>query len=180
MEIKCVHDFHFVMDKKMKTRLKRMEFHFKRKSFSGIVVKIIEVLFPVIRKEHKWGEQRMSRYKAVCDDPGEVREDIHVYFPGEVYRKLKLLHQDLNFYSIAQLLRELVEFFLGLVDVYGREVFRVLDRNFAGWRSEEEDTRLTSRKAIRQLFKIIRFLPGKERLITVYDNNFSPFWILRI
>ncbi|MBN2441248.1 MAG: hypothetical protein JXJ04_07870 [Spirochaetales bacterium] len=180
MERECVHDFHFVMDRKMKNRLKSADFYLEYKSFSGIVVKIVEELFPVIRKEHKWGEQRMSRYGAVSEDPVEVREGVHVYFPGDVYRKLKLLHQDLNFYSIAQLVRELVEFFLGLVDVYGRDVFRVLERNFAEWRSEEKDTRLTSRKAMRQLYKIIRFLPGKERLIIVYDNHFSPFWILRI
>ncbi|MBN2441425.1 MAG: hypothetical protein JXJ04_08760, partial [Spirochaetales bacterium] len=105
---------------------------------------------------------------------------VHVYVPDELYRELKLLHQDLNFYSIAQLVRELLDFFLGLVDVYKNKVFIELKKIFARWKAEDEETRLTPRESIRQLLKLIRFLPGKNRLITIYDNNYSPFWILRI
>ena len=175
-----VHDFHFVLDRRMKERLKGLNVFDGFMSVSGMIVKILKVLTPVIGKEHKWGEQRMSRYKAVCDDPEVIRDHMHVYVPGEMYRELKLLHQDLNFFSIAQLVRELISFFLGLVDVYKNEVFQELNKLFSHWKSESQQTRLTSRKFIRQLWKIIRFLPNKKRLVTVYNSNFSPFWIQRL
>ena len=175
-----VHDFHFVLDRGMKNKLNRLNLFKKSKSLSGIIIQILELLTPVIRKEHKWGKQRLSKYRAVCDDPEEIRDHVHVYVQGEMYRELKLLHQDLNFFSIAQIVRGFIDFFLGLVDVYKNEVFPELEKLFARWKSEDSETRLTPRKFIRQLWKLIRFLPGKNRLVTIYNNNFSPFWILRI
>ncbi|MBN2444922.1 MAG: hypothetical protein JXJ04_26440 [Spirochaetales bacterium] len=174
------HEFHFVINRGMKERLQGLDFFKGCKSVSGVIVKILRVLTPVLGKEHKWGEQRMSRYKAVCDNSEEIRDHVHVYVPGELYRELKLLHHGLNFYSIAQFVRELVEFFLGLVEVYKNDVLKELEKIFARWKCEEEQNRLTSRKFIRQLWKIIRFLPGKNRLITVYNDLYSPFWVLRI
>ncbi|MBN2440466.1 MAG: hypothetical protein JXJ04_03955 [Spirochaetales bacterium] len=180
MIISNVHDFHFVMDRGMKEKIKNLYFFRGFKSVSRMIGKILEVLTPVIGKEHKWGEQRLSKYKAVCDDPEVIREHTHVYVPSELYRELKLLHQDLNFYSIAQLVRWLVDLFLTLVDVYKDDIFRVLDKLFARWRSDDKAAQLTMRKFIRQLWKIIRFLPGRNRLITIYNSEYSPFWILRI
>ncbi|MCW8966699.1 MAG: hypothetical protein OQK82_08465 [Candidatus Pacearchaeota archaeon] len=180
MSQSCVHDFHFVLNRGMREKLKNLNFSNKSNSISGMIVVILKKLIPVIRKEHKWGEQRMSRYMAVCDDPEEIREHTHIYVPDELYRELKLLHQDLNFYSIAQLLRWLFDLFLSFVDVYKDDVFKELEIIFARWRSEDSGARLTSRKFMRQLWKIIRFLPGKNRLVTVHNNDFSPFWILRI
>jgi len=175
-----VHDFHFVIDRETKKKLNSLDLFKKPKSLSGIMVRILQLLTPVIGKEHKWGKQRFSKYMAVCDNPKEIREHVHMYVPDELYRELKLLHQHLNFYSIAQLVRALVNFFLGLVEVYKNEVLQELEKIFARWRSEDAETRLTPRKFIRQLWKIIRFLPGKNRLVTVYNGEYSPFWVLRI
>ncbi|MBN2441428.1 MAG: hypothetical protein JXJ04_08775 [Spirochaetales bacterium] len=180
MQSSRLHEFHFVLNRGMKDKILNIGFFNGSKSVSGMIVNILKVMTPVMGKEHKWGEQRMTRYAAVCNDPEEIRDHVHVYVPDELYRELKLLHQDLNFYSIAQLVRELLDFFLGLVDVYKNKVFLKLKKIFARWKAEDEDTRLTPRKSIRQLLKLIRFLPGKNRLITIYDNNYSPFWILRI
>lgn len=77
----CIHDFHFLMDKRTKDKLKILNFSIKSSSLSGKIVKILEVLAPAIRKEHKWGEQRQSKYSAVCNNPEDIREDIHVYIP---------------------------------------------------------------------------------------------------
>ena len=103
-----------------------------------------------------------------------------MYVPDELYRELKLLHQDLNFFSIAQLVREFFDFFLGLVDVYKDDVFQELEILFSRWRSEGKQTRQTSRKFLRHLWLIIQNLPGKNRLVTVYNKEYSPFWIFRI
>ncbi|MBN2443984.1 MAG: hypothetical protein JXJ04_21660 [Spirochaetales bacterium] len=97
MSIECIHDFHFLVDRLMKKRLVNLDIFKKTRSFSGIIVKILTIIIPFIRKEHKWGEQRLSKYAAVCDDPEEIRDNVHAYIPGELYRELKLLHQDLIF-----------------------------------------------------------------------------------
>ncbi|MBN2440704.1 MAG: hypothetical protein JXJ04_05145 [Spirochaetales bacterium] len=180
MSKECVHDFHFVLNRGMKENLLGLHVFKGYKSFSGIMVAILEKLVPVMVKEHKWGEQRLSRYRSVCTDSEEIRDHVHMYVPDKLYRELKLLHQDLNFYSIAQLLRWLFDLFLVFVDVYKDKVLEELGKTFTQWRLENEDDHLTLSEFMRQLLRIIRFLPGKNRLVTVYNPDFSPFWIFRI
>ncbi|MBN2442124.1 MAG: hypothetical protein JXJ04_12290 [Spirochaetales bacterium] len=180
MQTDCIHDFHFVMERGMKEKLKNLDVFKDCKGVSGVIVKVLKLLAPVVRREHKWGKQRMCHYQFVCKDPGERREHLHVYLPGKVYRELKLLHQDLNVYSIAQLLRGFIDLFLGFVEVYKDNVIYELNKLFVRWQEDEKQTRLTPREFMRQLFTIVRHLPGKNRPIHIYDNNFSPFWILRI
>ena len=172
-----VHVFHFVMDRGMKKDIKKLDMYKETGSLSGVIVKIFSLLAPIIMKEHKWGEQKMSRYLPVCDDPDEIREHVQVCFPGEVYRQLKLIHQDLNVYSIAQLVRGFLRFFLVLVKEYGNNVFKELKRLFKQWREEDEKNRLTPRKIVRQLLLLIQHFSGKNRLISIYDRQFSPSWI---
>ena len=121
-----LHDFHFVMDKGMKEALTRLYIKEEKRSLSGIIVMILSLIGPLIKKEHLWGEQRKSRYLAVCNNPDEVREHVHVYFPKDVYRELKLMHQDLNVFSIAMVVREFLRFFLDLVKEHGDNVFQEL------------------------------------------------------
>jgi len=180
MQGDCIHDFHFVVERRMKERLKNLDVFQDCKGVSGVIVRVLKLLAPVVRREHKWGEQRMCRYREVCDDPEAVREHMHVYLPGGVYRELKLLHQDLNVYSIAQLLRGFIDLFLGFVEVYKDNVILELEKLFDSWLEVEKQVRLTPRKIMRQLLMIIQHLPGKSRPINIYDKHFSPFWVLRI
>jgi hypothetical protein len=133
-----------------------------------------------MRREHEWGKQRMSRYMLVNNDTDMKREHVHVYIPGSLYRQMKLLHQDLNFYSIAQLVRGLLEFYLTLVEEYGDDIFNQLKKVFMQWKREGEKTRLSQHEFLRQLWRIIQHLPGKNRLINIYNNQFAPFWIFRL
>ena len=172
-----MHIFHFVLDRGMKKELKKLDMYKETGSLSGVIVKIFSLLAPLIKKEHKWGEQRVSRYLPVCDDPDEIRDHVQVYFPGEVYRQLKLIHQDLNVYSIAQLIRGFLRFFLGLVNEFGNNVFQELKRLFKQWHEEDGKIRLTPREIVQQLLLIIQHFSGKNRLINIYDRQFSPSWI---
>ena len=172
-----IHVFHFVMDNGMKKNLKNLEIFKKSKSLSGIIVKIFSLLAPIIKKEHKWGKQRVSRYLPVCNDPDEIREHVQVYFPEKLYRQLKLIHQDLNVYSIAQLIRGFLRFFLALAKEYGNNVLQELKKLFKQWKKEDSNTRLTPRQIVRQLLIIIQHFSGKNRLINIYDRQFSPSWI---
>jgi hypothetical protein len=180
MEGKSVHEFHCVIARGMKEKLKGLEIFREAGGLSGVIVRIMQVLIPELEEEHTWGEERMSRYMNVCDDPEEVRENVHVYFPGELYRRLKLMHQDLNVYSIAQLLRGFLEFFLDLVEIYGNKVLSMLKEKYDNWEKIKRETRKKPEEALRQLWLIFQHLPPPQRHITLYDSNFSPFWILKV
>ena len=173
-------EFHFVMDRGMKSELMDLELYKKTGSLSGVIAKILILIGPVVKREQKWGDQRESRYLPVCDDPDEVREDVHAYLPIRLYRELKLMHADLNYYSIAQMVRDFLRFFLGLVKEYGDKIFDELQKLFRGWEKEDGNNRLTPRMVMRQLCRIIRHLPGQTGLINLYRSDFSPFWIFRL
>jgi hypothetical protein len=180
MGAKAMHDFHFIMDRDMKERLKNVEGFQESRGVSSVIVRILKILSPVIRREHVWGEQRLSRYRAVCNDPDVMRDHLHVYIPEELYRELKLLHQDLNFFSIAQMVRDFLEWFLEFARGYEGDAFVELEKIFSQWSKEKTANRLTLREYVRQLFRILRHLPEKNRLVNIYNSDFSPFWILRM
>jgi hypothetical protein len=174
--LKEVHDFHLVINQKLKEQLRALKVFRNCNGLSGIIVRILELLAPVVKDEHKWGEQRMSRYRPVCEDPDEAREHVHVYMPLKLYRELKLLHQDLNVFSIAQLTRDFMGWFLGFVGDCKGDVLKELKNMFAQLKEAEMDSKLTEREFMRQLRKIIQHLPGKNRIINIYNKDFSPFY----
>ena len=180
MAVLKLHDFHLMMDVGMKGELMDLDIFREVGSLSGTIVKILRLISPVIRREHKWGDQRESRYMRVCEDPNEVRDEVHAYLPENLYRELKLLHADLNVYSIAQLLRGFLRFFLFMVGEFGADVYRELKRLFKSWKDLERKERLTPGRLKRQLGLILLHLTGKNRLVNVYSDDFSPFWIFRL
>jgi hypothetical protein len=179
-DVKKKHEFHFVLSRSMREKLKNLSVFKTPMGFSKTVAKILEVLRPVIKVEHKWGEQRMSRYGCVSDDPDEPRDHVHSYLEEDVYRELKLIHQDLNFYSIGQIVRMFLDFFLELVKEHGKNVFSFLARNYKRWEKDAEEFRLTSREAARQLIDILPRIEGGNGNLTIYDHTFTPLYFLRL
>ncbi|MBN2535436.1 MAG: hypothetical protein JXB88_21335, partial [Spirochaetales bacterium] len=174
------HEFHFVIAQSMRIRLEELDVFKGLHEISGIVVRILLLLVPVIKREHDWGKQRNSRYKYVSTDLVEKRVHTHAYLPEDLYRELKLIHQDLNFFSMAQIVRFFIEMFFELVNVYKEDVLKELESTYKRWRKEARENRLTLRQYIRQLMIIIQhLLPGK-RIINIYNHHFMPFWRFRL
>jgi hypothetical protein len=180
MEDVSIHDFHCLLARDMKEKLRNLKVFKGTRGISGIIVRILQLLTPVIGQEYKWGDQRCAKYMNVCDDPDVVRDHVHVYVPDSMYRELKLLHQGLNFYSIAQFVRGLLEWFLNFVEGCEGDALKELREVFGNRAAEKKESRLTIREYMRQLLKIIRHLPGKNRLITIYNQDYSPFRVMRI
>jgi hypothetical protein len=174
------HEFHFIITGNMKEKLRNLHFLGSGISLSSVIVRIMSLIDPLSIKEHQWGKQRMSRYQPVSHCHNESREHVHVYFPEDMYRKIKLLHADLNCFSIAQLVRGLLELFLVMAEKYGNKVIKEFEKKFNQWSIEQKNIQQTPRKNLRQLFKIIQHLSGRNRLISIYSSDYSPFWILRI
>ncbi|MBN2531393.1 MAG: hypothetical protein JXB88_00805 [Spirochaetales bacterium] len=180
MGLPRLHEFHFVIGQSMKTRLEELDVWGRLDNISGIIVRILLLLVPVIKREHDWGEQRESRYEYVSPDPNEKREHAHAYLPENLYRKLKLIHHDLNFFSMGQIVRFFIGVFFRLVDEYKEDVLKELERMYKEWEKEARDSRLTLREYMRQLRIVVQHLRPGKRIINVYDHHFMPFWRLRL
>ncbi|MBN2533280.1 MAG: hypothetical protein JXB88_10330, partial [Spirochaetales bacterium] len=132
-----LHEFHFVIGHNMRMRLEELDvFGELYNNISGIVARILLLLVPVIKREHDWGEQRDSRYEYVSPDRRETRVHTHAYLPEDLYRKLKLIHHDLNFFSMGQIVRFFIRVFFKLVDEYKEDILKELERMYKEWEKE--------------------------------------------
>ena len=61
-----------------------------------------------------------NKFFIVVDIPNILDQNRNYFrFTGEYYRKIKQIHHDLNFFSMAQVIRRVVLYFLMLVSQYG-------------------------------------------------------------
>ncbi|MBN2444646.1 MAG: hypothetical protein JXJ04_25045, partial [Spirochaetales bacterium] len=107
------------------------------------------------------------------------RESVHVYMPGDLYRRFKLMHQDLNVYSMAQLVRFFLGWFLDFIRVYGEVALAELDVIMKQYK-EKNKRKSISTKQIRQLLQFIYKNTVNNCLLNIYNHKFSPQRILRL
>jgi hypothetical protein len=175
------HEYHFIMAKSMLDKFTKLGVCKGGGNFSKLIENIILILIPAVRVEQEWGKQRESKYRRISENPLESKIDVSVYLSEKVYRQLKQVHNDLNFYSIAQIVREVMELFLSLVGKYGKKgVFTYLKEQYKRWKKEIEDSRLTIREIIPHMLLIISCLPNLRGMITIYDEDFIPFYYYRL
>ena len=132
------HEYQYKDCRLLNQELIRVSRYF-RLSKSEMIVKILNLNIALLEKSHSKRKEQDSKYMSIrkyeTDRSLRKPEDqdlprvvsIHCYMPLSMYRRLKQLHSDLNFYSIAQLVREVVRFFLWLFERYGRDVFKIFE-----------------------------------------------------
>jgi hypothetical protein len=96
---KKMYKFHFIVDNEMKNNLNGITMFKRAGNLSRLITKILMMLAPGIEAKHLNNEQMMSRYEFVNADRKIERKGVFVYLPDYQYRQLKLLHQDLNYYT---------------------------------------------------------------------------------
>ena len=160
-DFKEVHEFHYRECGLLIDWLDRLRWHFEL-SRSGMIVKILDTTIPLLEKYHFKREEQDCRYRKVeryrypkknyLKREEEIKKvvSVHCYMPEALYRKLKQVKGDLNFHSIAQLVRELMRFFLWLFDRYGVECLNLLEAFAESARRQKSWYRKTG-KALRQL-----------------------------
>ena len=166
-------DFHFIIDARLKRQLLNKYLFKDTNSFSGIVVRILRILYPYLEKEHLGGRQRCCRYQRVAMDAAVERCSVHVYLPIDLYKRLKLMHHDLDVYSIAQLLREILRLFMGLFEEYGINLKKKLSSLLRKWHQQNTTATLTN-PVIRQFLKEICYSQDEIHLLTLYNTFFIP------
>ncbi|HOJ63699.1 MAG TPA: hypothetical protein PLE45_04690 [Spirochaetota bacterium] len=109
--------FEFVLNKSLFERIEYLK-EKKTKNLSVIVREIILLIIPVLRIKHIYEDRRYKDYKFI-----NATEKIRVFLPEEIYNELKLVHDQLNSFSIATLIRELLEIYFSGIETYGEEKF---------------------------------------------------------
>ena len=115
-----------------------------------------------------------SKYKILDKKPKE-RFHIHCYVQEDVYQKLKTVHKDLNFYSMSQIVRLVVKYFLHGVKKYGYKGFiERLQKCKNKWNKKLEEfagKKITFRKQMRKESSKFTYFQ------TIYSTEFDPILI---
>ena len=168
-----LHDLHFIITKKefkwILEKAKELD-----ESLSGVVRIMIFYMMPFVDLNWLKSKSRKSRYKIIDEKPKE-RFHIHCYVPEEVYQKFKTVHKGLDFYSISQIARLVVKYFLHGVRKYGYEEFiERLTKCKNNWNKKLEeyaDKKITFRKQMRKGSSKFTYFQ------TIYSTEFEPIMI---
>ncbi|MBN2534207.1 MAG: hypothetical protein JXB88_15055 [Spirochaetales bacterium] len=166
--------FHFKMDIKMIEDLKKLELFQKTRSMAETINHILLQFFTVIEKEHMFGVQRESRYELINGDMNVKRKHVTVSIPDYMYRRLKMLHDDLNFFSIAQLFRWVISGYVDFVKRYGNKWVRKLVTIIRRWQKDTRNSRFLL-TYIHQLFESNNELSWIIQKFDLYCLHFSPY-----
>ena len=116
-----LHDLHFVITKKdfewILLKAKELD-----ESISSVVRIMLFYMMPFVDLNWLKSKSRKSKYK-ILDKKPKDRFHVHCYVSEEIYQHLKSVHKDLDFYSISQIARLVVKYFLHGVRKYGYEGF---------------------------------------------------------
>ena len=168
------YEFHFKINEKTLEKLKILARKLEM-SLSKTIIFIFMSMHIFIERNHLMTKEKDSKYKIIADFE-EERYSVHSYIELEIYKKLKHIHQDLNFYSMAQILREVIERFLEGCEKYGIfEFIKRLKKINEIW----EEKKIIHKKNKKYF---VRQLKGKKSRIpyceTVYNSNSSTKQIL--
>ena len=171
--------FHFKMDVIMMDKLTDLELFEKTESLSETIKRILLELFPVIEMEDVAEKQRYSEYRLINDKKEIKRKHVVVQLPDFLYRRLKSLHDVLNYYSMAQLVRDLLWWYLNLVkdfgDAYGEELMRLVKE----WTKISKSSKILV-KYINQLLTFTGDIIDIIKIFKNYSINFSPRRIFQL
>jgi hypothetical protein len=171
-----IHDYHFKLNEKSKLELLKISKDMKL-SMSSTIVLLFEKFLPFVEKNHLKSKEKNSKYKVIADLK-EKRYRIHCYMQDHLYRKKKHLHHDLNVFSMAQILRSMIDIFIFGCNKYGiNEFINKLDKIIKLWKNKKEIYRKEKIIFIRQLYmKIINF----PKILVYYDQNSHPLNMMYI
>ncbi|HOJ62939.1 MAG TPA: hypothetical protein PLE45_00830 [Spirochaetota bacterium] len=109
--------YDFVINKALLEKIKNLA---KKRSISisALIRKVFEKIVPIIEKKHLKEKRREKDYPIVC-----ATHRVRVYLSKNLYNQLKVIHSHLNTFSMAVLVREILEeYFLG-IETFGEEEF---------------------------------------------------------
>jgi hypothetical protein len=165
-----LHDYHFILNEESYLKLNKISAYMKN-SLSKTIVVLFEKLVPYIEKKHLFSSEKNSSYMTIADKD-EKRIHLHSYFPEHRFRKIKQIHNDLNYYSMAQIFRKLIDYFISGCMKYGvNEFIKMLENIKDKWENKKKfykKEKVTFRKQL-------SYNPNNfPYMLITYDNNSCP------
>jgi len=175
-----LHDFHTVIDQARIMKLEEFIKLFKDiKNVYDEIEFLLKHCYLFFEEEHLYGLEKEARYELINPDLEVKRRHIHLFLPKELYRRIKLIHQDLNYFSMAQIVRFVIDRFIKIADEYGDGLFDHIQKLQEKWDAIKSKLQKQSKTLIvRQLSRFREKNNVKIELITLYTEMFSPFEIL--
>jgi len=125
-------------------------------SLSKLIFYVLQKFSDRVKKRYCFGHEDENVYERINADAS-----IHFYLPKEDYRFLKKIHADLNFFSMAKLLREIIKMF---IEEYEK----------MGIMGVEKKCSLVTLWLLLKLTKIKRWRKKKE--LSHFEGNITPFY----
>ncbi|HPP04593.1 MAG TPA: hypothetical protein PK351_07175 [Spirochaetota bacterium] len=125
-------EFDFVLNQNLFEKINNLKDK-KDKDLSTLIREIIIFMLPVLKRKHLFEKRRDKDYRFIG-----ATQRIRIYIPEEVYNELKLVHDHINSFSIAILIRELLELYFAGIEVEGEEEFT---KRIEEWEKEIESLR---------------------------------------
>jgi len=167
------HELHFILGKRLYNELIELSRVYK-KSISKTMVLIFDSLDTFIEKNDLMAKEKGSRY-SIIDKENNERHDVHCYIPETQYRKLGFTCQNLNFYSMAQVIRKLIEYFVRARLKYGFEdLVKKLNKIKELWNKMKKNYVREKRIFLRQ------FDNDSIKFLIKYNQNSIPISITLI
>ncbi len=109
--------YDFVINKTLLEKIKNLA---KKRSISlsCLMREIFEKIIPILEKKHLKEKRREKEYPIVC-----AIHRVRVYLSKKLYNQLKLIHSHLNTFSMAVLVREILEEYFVGVETLGEKDF---------------------------------------------------------
>ena len=160
-------EFHFLLNEKSYEKIVELKKNLKS-GISKTIVNIIEQMTPYLEKHGVSFKDVDTRYQNVGSED-EYRKHVHVYMPQKMYKMLKKLHLDINYYSMAQILRHVIDIYLkDNMNLGNDRHMKKMDITRRNWELKKR------KKYLRQLS--INSTPIMAQSV-VYDTLFRPISI---
>ena len=172
-----MHEYHFMLDQGTFDDLAeagRKGIGITGGSVPGLVAQILRWFYSFLEVKHFSENERKTAYQFIDGNPGEDRRSVKVIIPKRLYNRIKLLHKDLDAFSMAQIVREVIHYFLLLLAKLRQGLKDFLRRFDVFWAEVKE----WFREEKRPIRRVRPPIWGPPLLRTIYSDQFSPVKIL--
>jgi len=107
--------FHFVINSDMHKKIVNYS-KLQGKTMSKIIEEIIEKTIAIVRFRHYFDEEEKNEYPKI-----NWSKRIVVKLKKNDYRELKLVHANLNVFSMAKIVRFMIDYFFHVMEIHGKE-----------------------------------------------------------
>ncbi len=154
-----IREFNFMIGQELQEKIKNY-CETKKISYNKCLTIIFTIMIPLLKKEHFTGEERGNKYQVFT-----AFKRIHLYLDEKLYRELKLIHSNLDFFSMAAIVRFLIEkFFERLEENNGDE--KAIEREMREIWAEFNKAGVWWKLEVGQLFH--------PYLVISYNDYFKP------